>query len=146
MTKITLGKLANVPESLKRSIAQTKVEYRRLGRSGLRVSNPILGGMSIGDSSFFPWILEEAEVRIHRSGTLIRHANTSLAADIHLRHCLYSRLRMIEVSILWVLSDFVPVLDFFLTFISVGHSQLLLQWCIRGAVRKGIAEVPNSST
>ena len=50
-----------LPSSLKGSLATTKVEYRRLGKSGLRVSVPILGCMSFGSKKFFPWVLEENE-------------------------------------------------------------------------------------
>ena len=35
-----------------RSIAETKAEYRQLGKSGLRVSVPILGAMSFGDQDW----------------------------------------------------------------------------------------------
>lgn len=38
-----------------------KATYRRLGESGLRVSNPILGAMSIGDKRWQPWVIEEDE-------------------------------------------------------------------------------------
>ena len=38
-----------------------KATYRRLGTSGLRVSNPILGAMSIGDSRWAPWVVNEEE-------------------------------------------------------------------------------------
>ncbi len=38
-----------------------KATYRQLGRSGLRVSNPILGAMSIGDKRWQPWVIEEDE-------------------------------------------------------------------------------------
>ena len=41
----------------------SKVEYRQLGKSGLRVSVPILGAMSIGDSRWQKWVLDEEEVR-----------------------------------------------------------------------------------
>jgi hypothetical protein len=51
-----------VPKSLTESIKATKVEYRQLGKSGLRVSNPILGGMSFGDSRWMDWVLDEKEV------------------------------------------------------------------------------------
>jgi aryl-alcohol dehydrogenase-like predicted oxidoreductase len=40
-----------------------QVEYRRLGQSGLRVSNPILGAMSLGTSKWAPWVIDEEEVR-----------------------------------------------------------------------------------
>ncbi|KAJ3498101.1 hypothetical protein NLG97_g1390 [Lecanicillium saksenae] len=43
MPKTALQKLVAVPDALQASIARTRVSYRQLGRSGLRVSNPILG-------------------------------------------------------------------------------------------------------
>lgn len=64
MTKVTIGKLKSVPDALQRSIGRTQVEYRRLGKSGLRVSNPILGGLHIGDSRWFPWVLDEEKVSL----------------------------------------------------------------------------------
>jgi hypothetical protein len=39
-----------------------KVEYRRLGKSGLRVSVPILGAMSFGSDTWAPWVINENEV------------------------------------------------------------------------------------
>ncbi|KAH8890518.1 Aldo/keto reductase [Thozetella sp. PMI_491] len=50
-----------VPKGLAQSVEQTKVEYRRLGQSGLRVSNPILGCMAFGDPNFYDWCLNEEE-------------------------------------------------------------------------------------
>ncbi|KAF2166872.1 hypothetical protein M409DRAFT_54646 [Zasmidium cellare ATCC 36951] len=43
------------------SIANTKVEYRRLGNSGLRVSVPIFGAMGLGSSEWMDWVLDEDE-------------------------------------------------------------------------------------
>lgn len=62
MAKSSIGKLVQVPESLRYSISRTKVTYRNLGNSGLRVSNPILGGLHIGSSDWFPWVLNEEQV------------------------------------------------------------------------------------
>ncbi|KAI1372620.1 Aldo/keto reductase [Hypoxylon crocopeplum] len=53
--------MAFVPESLQKSIDNTKVEYVRVGSSGLRVSMPILGAMSLGTKQWLPWVLEEDE-------------------------------------------------------------------------------------
>lgn len=39
-------------------IENTKAIYKRLGKSGLRVSVPILGAMSFGDAAWQPWILD----------------------------------------------------------------------------------------
>ena len=50
-----------IPTSLKKNIDDTKVEYVQLGTSGLRVSLPILGAMSLGSSQWDTWILDEAK-------------------------------------------------------------------------------------
>lgn len=42
-------------------LKESKAEYRQLGKSGLRVSVPILGAMSIGSSKWQPWVVEEEE-------------------------------------------------------------------------------------
>lgn len=51
-----------LPASLKESLENSKAEYVQLGKSGLRVSVPILGAMSIGDKAALPWVIEEDEV------------------------------------------------------------------------------------
>ncbi|KAI1655447.1 Aldo/keto reductase [Daldinia decipiens] len=48
-----------VPASLQKSIDNTNVDYARVGSSGLRVSSPILGAMSLGSSKWLPWVLDE---------------------------------------------------------------------------------------
>ncbi|ROV95292.1 hypothetical protein VPNG_08968 [Cytospora leucostoma] len=52
---------SQLPPRLQESVANTKVEYRRLGKSGLRVSVPIFGCMSFGDPRTLPWTLSEEE-------------------------------------------------------------------------------------
>ena len=54
--------MAALPKSVQDSLDATKVEYRQLGKSGLRVSVPILGAMSFGDKRWMDWVLEEKEV------------------------------------------------------------------------------------
>ncbi|KAK4496277.1 hypothetical protein PRZ48_012257 [Zasmidium cellare] len=49
------------PDRVLDSLNATKVEYRRLGNSGLRVSVPIFGAMSLGSSEWLPWVLDEEE-------------------------------------------------------------------------------------
>ncbi|KAK6344333.1 hypothetical protein TWF696_007972 [Orbilia brochopaga] len=44
---------------VKESYEATKATYKRLGNSGLRVSVPILGAMSIGSSKWDTWVLDE---------------------------------------------------------------------------------------
>lgn len=53
--------MSNLPESLKASLDATKVEYRQLGKSGLRVSVPIFGCMSFGDKKAMSWVVDEEE-------------------------------------------------------------------------------------
>ncbi|KAF2465439.1 voltage-gated potassium channel subunit beta-1 channel subunit beta-1 [Lindgomyces ingoldianus] len=64
-------------------MAEKKMEYVNLGKSGLKVSRVILGAMSYGSSSWQPWVLDEAE-----SLPLLEHAykcgiNTWDTADIY---------------------------------------------------------------
>jgi hypothetical protein len=48
-----------IAQSVKDSVAATKVDYVQLGKSGLRVSVPILGAMSIGYQDWAPWVIDE---------------------------------------------------------------------------------------
>ncbi|KAK1546976.1 iolS [Colletotrichum paranaense] len=50
-----------LPPRLKQSLEDTTVSYRQLGKSGLRVSVPILGCMGFGDPQAIPWALDEDE-------------------------------------------------------------------------------------
>ena len=50
------------PKSLLNSIENSKAEYVQLGKSGLRVSIPILGAMSIGHPEWAPWVIDEEKV------------------------------------------------------------------------------------
>ncbi|OTB06799.1 hypothetical protein M426DRAFT_54504 [Hypoxylon sp. CI-4A] len=50
---------APLPESLKNSLENTKVEYRQLGKSGLRISVPVFGCMSFGDTKSQSWAIDE---------------------------------------------------------------------------------------
>lgn len=51
-----------LPPAFKASLESTKVEYVRLGKSGLKVSVPILGAMSIGDPAWQSWVIDEEKV------------------------------------------------------------------------------------
>lgn len=51
-----------IPISLKKSVEGTKVEYVNLGKSGLRVSVPILGAMSFGQADWASWVIDEEKV------------------------------------------------------------------------------------
>lgn len=49
--------MASLPPSVAKSLAETKVDYRLLGASGLRVSVPIVGCMSIGNPEWANWVI-----------------------------------------------------------------------------------------
>ncbi|KAF1845308.1 Aldo/keto reductase [Cucurbitaria berberidis CBS 394.84] len=64
-------------------MAEKKMEYVNLGKSGLKVSKIILGSMSYGSSEWQPWVLNEAD-----SLPLLEHAykcgiNTWDTADVY---------------------------------------------------------------
>ncbi|KAI2636376.1 aldo/keto reductase [Hypomontagnella submonticulosa] len=50
-----------IPQSLQESIDGTKCDYRQLGNSGLRISVPIFGCMSFGDTKAQSWAVNEEE-------------------------------------------------------------------------------------
>ncbi|KAI6092646.1 aldo/keto reductase [Hypoxylon rubiginosum] len=50
-----------LPQSLKKSLEQSKCEYRQLGNSGLRISVPVFGCMSFGDTKAQSWAIDEAD-------------------------------------------------------------------------------------
>ena len=59
---IAMGsKAPPVPAKLAESVANSKAEYKYLGKCGLRVSVPILGAMSFGHKGWVDWVIEEDE-------------------------------------------------------------------------------------
>ncbi|KAH7412808.1 NADP-dependent oxidoreductase domain-containing protein [Cadophora sp. MPI-SDFR-AT-0126] len=74
---------AAIPAALQKSIDSTKVEYVQLGRSGLRVSSPILGGMSFGSKKWMPWNLEEEDSLKILKAAYDRGVNTWDTADMY---------------------------------------------------------------
>ncbi|KAI1484052.1 hypothetical protein K445DRAFT_312880 [Daldinia sp. EC12] len=77
MSSVTL------PLSLKESLDNTKVEYRRLGNSGLKISVPVFGCMSFGDTKAQPWAIEEAEALPLLKAAYDRGLNTWDTANIY---------------------------------------------------------------
>lgn len=51
-----------IPTRVKESIDNTQATYKQLGKSGLRVSVPVLGMMSHGSSDWAPWVINEDKV------------------------------------------------------------------------------------
>ncbi|KFY12891.1 hypothetical protein V491_06611 [Pseudogymnoascus sp. VKM F-3775] len=48
--------MAPLPEGVAKSLDETKVDYKLVGNSGLRVSVPIIGCMSIGNPEWASWV------------------------------------------------------------------------------------------
>ena len=85
--------MAELPQSVKTSIEATKVDYRQLGKSGLRVSVPILGAMSFGDAEWMDWVISEEKVG---SATYTLHASSTYHVDRRYR---FSKLHTTWASI-----------------------------------------------
>ncbi|KAJ5760386.1 aldo-keto reductase dtxS3 [Penicillium odoratum] len=83
MGKAVLDKLAKVPRCLSESITRSRAEYRRLGNSGLRVSNPILGGLTLGSSRWLPWVLNEDKALGILKSAYDRGINTWDTANVY---------------------------------------------------------------
>ncbi|KAE8146388.1 putative aldo-keto reductase [Aspergillus avenaceus] len=65
-----------LPLSVRSSIARTRVNYVQLGRSGLRVSNPILGCMGFGDPKWLGWTLAKEQAMHILNAAYERGVNT----------------------------------------------------------------------
>ncbi|CAE7185091.1 hypothetical protein PTT_08795 [Pyrenophora teres f. teres 0-1] len=72
-----------LPDTFNNSIAATKVEYRQLGKSGLRVSNPTFGGLSVGDPKWAGWIMKRSEAFMLLKGAYDRGINTWDTANVY---------------------------------------------------------------
>ncbi|KAI4090895.1 MAG: hypothetical protein LQ344_004422 [Seirophora lacunosa] len=58
-------------------------EYKQLGKSGLRVSVPILGAMSFGDKRWAPWVIEEDQALPLLKAAYDRGLNTWDTANVY---------------------------------------------------------------
>lgn len=61
----------------------SKAAYRQLGQSGLRVSNPIFGTMSLGDKRWAPWVIEEDAALPLLKAAYDRGVNTWDTANVY---------------------------------------------------------------
>ena len=46
-----------ITPGLKESLENTKCEYKRLGKTGLKISCPVMGAMSFGNAEWQPWVI-----------------------------------------------------------------------------------------
>ncbi|MCJ1303142.1 hypothetical protein MMC08_005949 [Hypocenomyce scalaris] len=75
--------MGDMPEALRESLEHSKAEYKQLGKSGLRVSIPILGAMSIGHQDWAPWVLGEEESLPILKAAYDRGLNTWDTANVY---------------------------------------------------------------
>ncbi|KAF2459005.1 NADP-dependent oxidoreductase domain-containing protein [Lineolata rhizophorae] len=66
-----------------KSIAETKAKYVRLGKSGLRISVPILGAMSLGAKNWAQWTEEEGVALPLLKAAFDRGLNTWDTANVY---------------------------------------------------------------
>lgn len=75
---------ASMPPSLKLSVESTKVSYTQLGKSGLRVSVPILGAMSFGSKDWADWVVDDEQTVMDLlKGAYDRGLNTWDTANVY---------------------------------------------------------------
>jgi len=73
-----------VPKALQEAVDSTKVSYTRLGKSGLKVSVPILGAMSFGHKDWADWVVDdENQVEKLLQGAWDRGLNTWDTANVY---------------------------------------------------------------
>ncbi|PGH17049.1 hypothetical protein AJ79_01433 [Helicocarpus griseus UAMH5409] len=72
-----------IPAYLQASLDQTKAEYRQLGKSGLRVSVPIFGAMSIGSPEWAKWVIDEEKALPLLKAAWDRGINTWDTANVY---------------------------------------------------------------
>lgn len=74
----------SMPASLKASVESTKVDYAQLGKSGLRMSVPILGAMSFGSKEWMDWVVDDEQTVMELlKGAYDRGLNTWDTANIY---------------------------------------------------------------
>lgn len=95
------------PSSLISSVKGSSAVYRRLGNSGLIVSNPILGGLHVGSSKWNEWVLDEKEGIALLKAAYDRGINTVCVSLCMASYC--------ESETIFL----------------VGHCQYILQWEVR---------------
>jgi len=71
------------PESLLKSVENSKAEYVALGKSGLRVSIPIFGAMSFGTPAWAPWVIDEEKSLPLLKAAYDRGLNTWDTANVY---------------------------------------------------------------
>ncbi|KAL1658972.1 NADP-dependent oxidoreductase domain-containing protein [Schizophyllum commune] len=59
------------------------VQYRQLGKSGLRISVPVIGAMSYGSKAWGPWVLEASEALPILKAAWDRGINTIDTANVY---------------------------------------------------------------
>jgi len=72
-----------LPKEFLDGVEASKCEYVQLGKSGLRVSIPILGAMSIGHQDWAPWVIEEDKALPLLKAAYDRGLNTWDTANVY---------------------------------------------------------------
>ncbi|KAF3065462.1 Aldo-keto reductase dtxS3 [Trichoderma lentiforme] len=75
--------MSSLPPGVAKSLNETKVDYRLLGASGLRVSVPIVGCMSIGNPEWANWVIGPEKAIPLLKAAYDRGVNTWDTANIY---------------------------------------------------------------
>lgn len=74
---------SGLPLSVAASLQNSKAEYRRLGNSGLHVSVPIMGCMSIGNREWADWVIDAEKALPLLKAAFDRGVNTVNGPNTH---------------------------------------------------------------
>ncbi|CAG9945020.1 unnamed protein product [Clonostachys rosea f. rosea IK726] len=74
---------SGLPLSVAASLQNSKAEYRRLGNSGLHVSVPIMGCMSIGNREWADWVIDAEKALPLLKAAFDRGVNTWDTANVY---------------------------------------------------------------
>jgi hypothetical protein len=97
--------------SIINSVKASRAQYRPLGKCGLLVSNPILGGMQIGSSRWYDWVLDEKEAITLLKAAYDRGINTVYVL-------LWNRYQVANIQMLFCERV-------------VGYSKCIFEWRVR---------------
>lgn len=128
------ARLFRMSASVARTVNATKVDYRNLGNSGLRVSYPILGGMSFGDSKWLDWVLNEDQALPVLKAAYDLGINTVSLDNFHTVYTTSPNAQQPLGEVMATTS---------LIAIIVGYGQCVLERRIRAHLRKSTTAVPD---
>lgn len=118
--------MAPLPESVTKSLEETKAEYRLLGKSGLRISVPVFGCMSIGNPQWADWVVGPEKALPLLKAAYDRGINT--VSWPLLAACSLPCLAPLPPPVFSCVGQLSSCLRSITSWDAVGHGKHLLEW------------------